>query len=47
MGATMVKPSKKPMRREPWVTTCESGSVAASVSKRPLEILRSGVMERR
>jgi len=44
---TRVKPSRKPMRMPPWVTTCVSGSDVASTSYRPLTILRSGATERR
>ena len=42
-----MKPSRKPIRSEPWVTTWERGREGASASKRPLTILRSGAIERR
>lgn len=44
---TRVKPSRKPMRMPPWVTTCVRGRDVASTSVRPLTILRSGDRERR
>lgn len=47
VGATTVKPSMKPIRNEPCVTTWDRGRDAASESKRPLTILRSGDMLRR